>query len=90
MTQLSKELNPTKEALAWSWKNKWYQHPEYDEATRIAFRTHEYLCALCYVEIDSEEYYREINAAVNKYFPGLAKSQKPKISIFIYGCNRKC
>ncbi|MDC1332472.1 hypothetical protein N8317_03245 [Gammaproteobacteria bacterium] len=75
MTQLSKELNPTKEALAWSWKNKWYQHPEYDEATRIAFRTHEYLCALCYVEIDSEEYYREINAAVNKYFPGLARLQ---------------
>ena len=73
VTQLAKELNPTKEALAWSWKNKWYQHPEYDEATRIAFRTHEYLCALCYVEIDSEEYYVEINAAVNKYFPGLAR-----------------
>ena len=73
MTQLSKELNPTKEALAWSWKNKWYQHPEHDEATRVAFHTHEYLCALCYVEIDSEEYYIEINAAVNKYFPGLAR-----------------
>ena len=73
MKMSSETANPTKQALAWSWRNKWYQHPEYDEATRIAFRTHEYLCALCYVEIDSEEYYREINAAVNKYFPGLAR-----------------
>ena len=73
MTPLYKQLNPTKQALAWSWKNKWYQHPEHDEATRVAFHTHEYLCALCYVEIDSEEYYVEINAAVNKYFPGLAR-----------------
>ena len=73
MNRFLKEDGPTKKALAWSWKNKWYQHPEHDEATRVAFHTHEYLCALCYVEIDSEEYYVEINAAVNKYFPGLAR-----------------
>ena len=73
MKMSSETANPTKQALAWSWKNKWYQHPEHDEATRVAFHTHEYLCALCYVEIDSEEYYVEINAAVNKYFPGLAR-----------------
>ena len=70
---LTKEkLNPTKEALAWSWKNKWYGHPEHDEATRIAYLTHVYLCDLSYIQPDSEEYYQEINAAVNKYFPGLA------------------
>ena len=74
MNKFLTEASPTKQALAWSWKNKWYQHPEHDEATRVAFHTHEYLCALCFVEIDSEEYYQEINAAVNKYFPGLARS----------------
>ena len=71
----NKEVNPTEPALAWEKKNEWFGAEDHQniEATRIAFATHEYLCALCYVEIDSEEYYKEINAAVNKRFPGLAK-----------------
>ena len=75
MKRLEEKLKPTDPALAWEKKNEWFGSKDHHniEATRIAFATHEYLCALCYLEIDSDEYYVEINAAVNKYFPGLAR-----------------
>ena len=58
MKRLEEKLKPTDPALAWEKKNEWFGSKDHHniEATRIAFATHEYLCALCYVEIDSDEY----------------------------------
>ena len=71
----NKEFNPDEAGLAWEKKNEWFGIEDHQniEATRIASITHEYLVALSYLEVNSEEYFKEINNAVNKYFPDLAK-----------------
>jgi len=75
--QQQQQPQPTSEALSWHEENSWYQDESSkinQEATQYAAFTHLTLANEGY-EIDSNEYYSELNSRIKKVFPDLQSGQ---------------
>jgi len=76
--QQQEEVEPTKEALGWYEKNKWYGDQEDAgnlEATQYAYFQHYNLINEGY-EADSDEYYGELNNRIYKVYPHLQSADE--------------
>jgi len=75
--QQQQQPQPTSEALSWHEENSWYQDESSkmnQEATQYAAFTHLTLANEGY-EMDSDEYYSELNSRIKKVFPDLQSGQ---------------
>ena len=75
---VQQQIQPTPESQSWAQKNPWFGKNEHRDMTAIAYAEHERLIRDEGVKPDSDEYYRKIDAKVQRHFPEyFQKTGKP-------------